>query len=176
MSFYANFILYCLKHLLRHRFLILLFNLRLCLPELFHPFQFFLGIIKPDMRIDIHRDWNIRMSHEVLQCLWIHSRFCHIGTIGVTAHMRRDVRYLHPVDIVVPAYHMIESVLPVHCHKWHIIFIIEKESSITINNLFDLRRHSVLNDCLKHLCYILRNREFPRSGIRFCGFNDIPHI
>ena len=49
------------------------------------------------------------MPHEVLQGLRVHSRFCHIGAIGVSAHMRRDIWHLHPVDVVVSADHMIES-------------------------------------------------------------------
>ena len=116
------------------------------------------------------------MPHEVLQCLGVHPRFRHIGAISVTAHMRRDVRHLHPVDIVVPADHMIESMLPMHCHQRHIIFIVEKESAIAINYLFNLGRYSVLNNCLKHLCHILSDGKFPCSGIGLCGFNDIPHI
>ena len=55
-------ILNYLKHLLRHRFLFLLFNLRLHFPKLFHSFQFFLCIIESDMRVHIHCD---RYSHSV---------------------------------------------------------------------------------------------------------------
>ena len=55
-------ILNYLKHLLRHRFLFLLFNLRLYFPKLFHSFQFFLCIIESDMRVHIHCD---RYSHSV---------------------------------------------------------------------------------------------------------------
>ena len=90
--------------------------------------------------------------------------------------MRSDVRHLHPVDIIVPADHVIESVLPMHCHQRHIIFIVEQESTIAINNLLNLGWYSVLNDCLKHLRHILSDGKFPCSGIRLCGFNDIPHI
>ena len=128
------------------------------------------------MCVHIHRNRYIRMPHEVLQCLRIHSRFCHIGTIGMSAYMRCDIRHLHPVDVIIPAYHVIESVLPVHCHQRHIIFIVEKKPAISINHLFDLGRYSVLNDCLKHLCHILCSGKFPCSSICFCGFNDIPHI
>lgn len=128
------------------------------------------------MCIHIHRNRNIRMPHGVLQCIRVHSRFRHIGAIGVSAYMRSDVWHLYPVDIIIPAYHVIESMLPMHCHQKHIIFIVEKESSIAINHLFDLGRYSVLNDCLKHLCYILCNGNFPCSGIRFCSFYDVPHI
>ena len=104
---------------MQHRFLFLLLNLRLRLPKLFHPLQLFLGIIESDMCVHIHCDRYIRMPHEVLQRLWIHSRFCHIRAIGVSAYMRRNVWHLHPVNVIVSANHMIESVLPVHCHKWH---------------------------------------------------------
>ena len=107
-------ILNYLKHLLRHRFLLLLLNLCLCFPKLFHPFQFFLDITKPNMRVHIHGNANIRIPHEVLQRLWIHSRFCHIRAIGVSAYMRRNVWHLHPVDVIVSADHMVEAVLPVH--------------------------------------------------------------
>lgn len=114
-----------LKHLLRHWFFVLLFNLRLYLPKLFHPFQFFLGIIKPNMRVHIHGNTNIRMPHEVLQGLRIHSRFRHIRTIRVSAYMRRDVWHLHSVNVIVSADHMIETMLSVHCHKWHSIIIVK---------------------------------------------------
>lgn len=116
------------------------------------------------------------MPHEVLQCLRIHSRFCHITTIGMSAHMRRDVWHLHPIDIIVSADHVVESVLPVHCYKWHSIIIVEKESTIAINGFFHFRSIPVLDDCLKHLCHILCNRQYPCSGIRLCGFYDISHI
>ena len=49
-----------LKHLLQHRFLFLLLNLRLCLPKLFHSFQFFLSVIESDMCVPIHYDRYIR--------------------------------------------------------------------------------------------------------------------
>ena len=50
---------------------------------------------------------------------------CHIAAIGVSAYMKRDVWHLHPVNIIVSADHVIESMLPMHCHKWHSIIIIE---------------------------------------------------
>lgn len=64
----------------------------------------------------------------------------------MSAYMWSDVRHLHPVDIIVPTYHVIESVLPVHCHQRHIIFIVEKESTISINHLLDFGWYSILND------------------------------
>ena len=113
---------------------------------------------------------------EVLQCLWIHSRFCHIRTIRMSAYMRCNVWHLHPVDIIVSADHMIETMLPVHCHKWHSIIIVKQESTISIYGFLHFRCISVLNNCLKHLCHIFCNRQYSCSGIRLCGFYDVSHI
>ena len=88
------------------------------------------------------------MPHEVLQCLGIHSRFRHITAIGVSAYMRCNVWHLHPVDVIVSAYHMIESVLPVHCHKWHSIIIVKQESAISIYGFLHFRCVSILNTLL----------------------------
>ena len=52
--------------------------------------------------------------------------------------MRSDVWHLHPINIVVPANHTIEPVLPVHCHKWIAVIIVEKKSGMTVNHLLQL--------------------------------------
>ena len=88
--------------------------------------------------------------------------------------MRRDIWQLHPVDVIVSADHMIETMLPVHCHKRHSIIIVKQESSISIYGFLHFRCISILNDCLKHLCHILRDWQYSCSGIRLCGFYDIP--
>ena len=90
--------------------------------------------------------------------------------------MWRDILHLHPVDIIVSADHMIESVLPMHCHKWHSIIIIKQESAISVYGFLYFRCISVLNDCLKHLCHLLCDWQYSCSGISFCGFYDISHI
>ena len=55
--------------------------------------------------------------------------------------MRRDIWQLHPVDIIVPSNHMIETMLPVHCHKWHSIIIVKQESTISIYGLLHFLSH-----------------------------------
>ena len=116
------------------------------------------------------------MPHEVLQRLWIHSRFCHIRAIRVSAYMRRDIWHLHPVDVIVPANHMIKSVLPMHRNKWHSIIIVKQESTISIYGFLHFRCISILDDCLKHLCHILCDWQYSCSGIRLCSFYDVSHI
>ena len=52
-----------------------------------------------------------------------------------------DIWHLHPVDIIVSTDQMVESVLPVHCHKWHSIIIVKQESAISIYGLLHFLSH-----------------------------------
>ena len=45
-----------------------------------------------DVGADIRRCSHIRVSHYILQGLYIHTLVCHIGTKGMAEHMGRDVR------------------------------------------------------------------------------------
>ena len=94
----------------------------------------------------------------------------------MSAHIRHNVWHLHLVDVIVPADHVVESVLPVHCHKWHSIIIVKKESTVAINNFFHFRNIPVLDDCSKHLCHVLCNQHYPCSSICLCGFDNLQHI
>ena len=40
------------------------------------------------MGVGIQRYADVCMTHDVLQCLGVHPGFCHIGTEGMSAHMR----------------------------------------------------------------------------------------
>ena len=93
------------------------------------------------MRICIQRYADIWVAHQILQCFWIHSGFCHIWAIGVSAYMRCNVWHLHPVNVIVSADHMIKAVLPVHCHKWYSIIIVKQESAISIYGLLHFLSH-----------------------------------
>ena len=44
------------------------------------------------MSIDIQGNAHIRMTHDILQILYVHSGVCHIGTERMAEHMGRDVR------------------------------------------------------------------------------------
>ena len=74
--------------------------------------------------------------------------------------MRCNVWHLHPVDVIVSADHMIETMLPVHCHKWHSIIIVKQESAISVYSFLHFRCISVLDNCLKHLCHILCDWQY----------------
>ena len=48
----------------------------------------------------------------------------------MAAYMGRDVRHLFPENLVIPLYHMIEPVLPMHGYQRHSLFVQEKESTV----------------------------------------------
>ena len=116
------------------------------------------------------------MPHKVLERLRVHSGLRHIGAVGVSADVGRDVGHLLPVDIVVPLYRMVEAVLPVHCYLRHSVLVEEQKSGVTADHLLYRRVFSVLNDSLKAVGYILGDGQFSRSGVRFGGLNDILHF
>ena len=65
------------------------------------------------MRVNVHRDSDVRMPHEVLQGLGIHSCACLVAAVSVAANMRGDVWHLHPENLIVPFDRMVEAVLPI---------------------------------------------------------------
>ena len=107
-------------------------NLFPCLLQFLHSPQFVLCVLKSEMGICVHRDPDFAMTHKVLQCLWVHSRFSHIAAIGVAADVRGNVRQLKAVNIVIPLNHIVEPVFPVHCHQRHSIFVVVQKSRVPI--------------------------------------------
>ena len=116
------------------------------------------------------------MPHKILQCIWIHSCLDLIATIGMSAYMWFDIRHLHSVDVIVSTNHMVEPMLPMHRYKWLSIFIVGKESTIAIYQLFMLRSLSILDNSLEHFCNIICYRNLSLSGIHLCLFYKIFHI
>lgn len=100
------------------------------------PIQFFqanhlvLGILQSQMGICVHGDANVRMTHQVLQCLWIHAGAGHIAAIGMAADMRRDVGKLNSVNLIVAFDHMVEAVFPVHCNLRQSFLIQEQKPAV----------------------------------------------
>lgn len=95
-------ILYYSEHILFHWFLAFGFlNLLLRMVQLLQADHLFLRIIQAEMGVGIHRHADVRVPHEVLKSLWVHSGSCHIDAVGMPADMRRDVRKLYAEDVFV---------------------------------------------------------------------------
>ena len=63
--------------------------------------QLCLCVIELHMGVNIQRYADVRMTHDILQRLWIHSGFRHIGTKSVSAYMRCNVWHLYSVNIII---------------------------------------------------------------------------
>ena len=116
------------------------------------------------------------MSHQVLERLGIHARLRHVAAVGMAADVGRDVRHLHPVDIVVPLDHVVEAVFPMHGHFRVSVLVREKESCIPFYHPLVLRFFPVLNDRPETLRHVLRHGQLPCPRIRLGGFDDQTHI
>ena len=60
-----------------------------------------LFVKKDVMTICVHHHSYIRMPHNILQFLWVHSRSCHFGTKCMSADMRCDLRKLQFVFLMI---------------------------------------------------------------------------
>ena len=74
--------------------------------------QLCLCVIELHMGVNIQRHADVRMTHDILQCLWIHSGFRHIGTEGVPAYMGCDFGHLHLVNAVILVANVLKILLP----------------------------------------------------------------
>ena len=79
---------------------------------LLHLIQFLGGVVEAKVRVGVQRHPDVTVPHQILQRLGIHTGFCHIAAVGVTADVRRYLWHLDAVDPIVLRYHLLESVLP----------------------------------------------------------------
>ena len=110
--------LYSLEHFLRRRRLAR--DLLLLSPgglSLLHAVKLFGGVFQPQLGVSVERDADVAVTHQVLQCLRIHPSLGPIAAVGMAADVRRNVGHLHPVNLIVAPYHVVEAVLPVHGHQ-----------------------------------------------------------
>ncbi len=67
----------------------------------------------------------------------------------MAADVRRDVRHLHPVNLVVLADHAVEAVFPVQRDQRHTVLVEVEKAAVSVHELLFLRFAPVLNDRLK---------------------------
>ena len=128
------------------------------------------------MSVDVHRDADVAVPHEILQRLGVHAGFRLIATVGVPADVRCDVRHLLPVDLVVAAHRMVEPVLPVHRHFRHAVLVQVQKPCVAANHLLYSRRFPVLKDRLKAAEHFLCHGELPCSCIRLGRLDHVLHF
>lgn len=120
-------------------------------------------------------DADFAVSHQILQRFRVHTCLRLIAAIGMATDVRRDVRHLHPVNLVVLADHAVEAVFPVQRDQRHTVLIEVQEAAVAVYERFPSRFLSVLDDRLKAAGDILGNRNLPLTCIRLGGL-DQPHL
>lgn len=56
-----------------------------CFVQFLQADHLILGILQSQMGVCVHGHSDVRMAHQVLQCLWIHAGAGHIAAVGVAA-------------------------------------------------------------------------------------------
>lgn len=95
----------------------------------------------------------------------------HIGAVGVTAHMRRDLRKFHAIDAIILLHRLLEVLLPVHRHHQLSILIEPKESGVPVNHRLHLQLRSSGKNALKCFIHIVLHRNHSGTGIGLCRIN-----
>ena len=84
-------------------------------------------------------------------------------------------RHLHSEDVVIPANHTVESVLPMHRDQRQALVIQVEETDMSVNHRLNSRRLAILEDGLKASEHFLRHGQLPCARIRLCRLNDVLH-
>lgn len=129
-----------------------------------------------DMSICIECNPDIRMSHQVLQCFWIHAGTRLIATVGVSTYMRRDLWKLRFINTVIFFDSVLKILLPVQCHQRHFVFIQKQESPVAIDNRLNLVFFTLLQNNFEAFINFRRHRDLPGSGISLGAFYSVFHI
>ena len=116
------------------------------------------------------------MSHQILQCFWVHAGTRLVATIGVPADMRRDFRKLYFIDAVIFFNSVLKILLPVQCHQRHFVFIQKQESPVAIDNRLNLVFFTLLQNNFEAFINFRRHRNLPGSGIGLGAFYSVFHI
>ena len=130
--------------------------------KIFQALQFILGIFQFKMGLCVKCNTYITMLHQVLQSLRINTWSLHIATIDMPAYIWRNIWHLHPVNIIIiiPPNPIIESLLPMNCHKRYLLLIRKKEAAVSIYYFFYFMAWPVLDDTWK----------ISATSSVFCGF------
>ena len=103
--------------------------------QLLHANHLFLGIFQAKVGVGVHGDANVRMTHQVLQCLWIHSGFRHVGAIGVPTDVRGDSR--HTISVLTSGNFNHRLLSEMICHKDFQRMMLDAE--IYVDRIADIR-------------------------------------
>lgn len=83
--------------------------------------------------------------------LGIHPGFCLVAAVGVAANVRRNVWHLKAEDFIVAVNGVVKTVLPMHGHFRHPVFVSEEKARVSTHHLLRQIRWPVLKDAAEHI-------------------------
>ena len=128
------------------------------------------------MGVGVQRDANIRVAHEILQRLGVHTALCHVGTKCVPANVRGDFGHLHLIDAVVLLADVLEVMLPMKRHHRFAVLVQVQKAAPAVDHRLSLGLWPVGNNPLESLVHIICHGDFPCSARSFRVLDDILHV
>ena len=141
-----------------------------------HAANFLGSVFQPQVSVSVERDADIAVTHQVLECLWVHPGFGLIAAVGMAADVRGDIGHLDPIDIVVAFDHMVEPVLPVHGHFRQAVLVQKQKTAAPVDHALDPGGRPVLDDGAEALLNVRRHRELAGSGVGLGLLDHERHI
>ena len=116
------------------------------------------------MGIGVHGYANLRMAHQILQGLGIHTTSGLLATVSMTAHMRGDFRKFFLINLIILLNCVLKIFLPMHSNHGAVILVKAQETRIAINYRLNHRRFSACQDSLEAGMHLILHGQ--RSGSR----------
>ena len=128
------------------------------------------------MGVDIQRHADVRMTHDILQVLWIHTGLCHIGTEGVSAYMRGYFGHLDAVDLVVLLDNVLQVFLPMQCNHRPVVLVQEQEPGVSIHHRLHFRCYTIGENTAETRHNFLAHRHIADTAFGFGCLDHILHL
>ncbi len=128
------------------------------------------------MGIRIKSYADIRVSHQILQGLGIHTRMSHIAAIRMAAHMRSHLWQRHPADGIILLANVLKVMLPMKSHHRLTIFIQIQETGSAANHWFHLWLRPISDDALECVTDLITDGDHPIACFRLRCLNDVLHV
>ena len=138
--------------------------------------QLCLCVIELHMGVNIQCYADVRMTHDILQCLWIHSGFRHIRTEGVPAYMRSYFGHLNAVNLVIFLNNMFQVLLPMKGDHWLIVLVEKQKSSISVYHRFYFRCYPIGKNTAETRHNFLAHRHIADTAFCFGRTDHILHL
>lgn len=119
---------------------------------------------------------DVCMAHDVLQCLGVHPGFCHIGTEGMSAHMRGYFRHLDAVNLVILLDNMLHVLLSMKRYHGHIVLVQKQKTNVSIYHGFRFGNRTVGDDPAETGCYLLGHRNIADAAFCLWLLDHILHL